>query len=68
MTNTKIIPVNAFTLSDLQVLSIGYNHDHCKTLYFGTADNLSKEYLKYSEKGCKYIAIFEEDIPLSKTT
>ena len=61
---TKIIPVSAFTLGDLQALSIGYYHDHCNTLFFGQTDNLPEKYLKYSTKGCKYIAIFEEDIPL----
>ena len=66
MSKTRIIPVNTLTKEDLQVKSIGFHHDHCNTLYFGLTDNLPDKYLKYSQRGCKYIAIFEEDIPPSK--
>lgn len=66
MSKTKIIPVSAFTKEDLQVRSIGFHHDHCRPLYFGLTDYLPTEYIKYSQIECKYIAIFEEDIPPSK--
>lgn len=56
--------VEANTLEELQSKCIGYNHDHCKTLYFGKRSNLPLHLGKLFKIQKKYCAIFEESFPV----
>jgi hypothetical protein len=62
MMKTKIITLNAETLSDLQVKSLGYHHDHCRALYFGLMKDMPFKYMKHFEETSKYCAVIEEEI------
>lgn len=56
--------IEANTLQELQSKCIGYNHDNCKTLYFGKKINLPNKYKELFQITKKYCAIFEESFPI----
>lgn len=60
---SKIITFGADKLSDLQVKALGYNHDHCKWLYFGLMKDMPTKYISYFRESFKYCAVIEEYIP-----
>jgi hypothetical protein len=63
---TKTIILEANSLGDLQSKSMGYNHDRCRTLYFDKSKYLPVEMIRLFDidNPAKYVAIFEEEIPL----
>lgn len=62
----KIITLGADNLPDLRVKTLGYNHDHCKWLYFGLMKDMPFKYMQYFEETSKYCAVIEEEIPLKQ--
>lgn len=62
--------IHADSLGELQGKSIGYNHDRCKTLYFGETKHLKYSLRKLFREDFKhkYVAIFEEHFPLLNIT
>lgn len=60
---SKIITLGADKLSDLQVKTLGYNHDHCKWLYFGLMKDMPLKYISEFKESFKYCAVIEEHLP-----
>lgn len=60
---SQIISINAETLADLQVKTIGYNHDHARAVYFGSMKDIPFKYMKYFDETSRYCAVIEEQIP-----
>jgi hypothetical protein len=61
----KKIIIYSETIQELKFKIIGYFHDHCYHLYFGSIKNIPTKYEKLidNKKG-KYVFICDEDIPL----
>lgn len=53
------IVIYAPNISDLRAKTIGYNHDHCRTIFFGKSE-YCLDLLNTNED--EYIAIFEQDV------
>ena len=66
MSKSQIISINAETLADLQVKTIGYNHDHARAVYFGKMKDMPFKYMQYFEKTSRYCAVIKEEIPPKK--
>ena len=57
----KVIYAN--TNEDLQMKSLGLNHDHCYHYYFGKTKDIPIKFEKYVKKDENYYFLYKEDEP-----
>lgn len=59
--------VYATSLEDLQLKTIGLNHDHCYYLYYGKMEKLPHEFCaEFFNENYAYVLLYEEDQPTIK--
>lgn len=56
--------IYADTFRELNILTVGYFHDHCYHKYYGETSKVPPELKKYIKEDKKYCFIYIQDKPI----